>query len=216
LLVAEMFAFAIRLAIPGVRPDASKKVLEPTQLTFIIGKTVDLRTYTCTCISQGPRKQYIDFGAAVELTMADQRNQDIRYYQVPQQPSSPFESGTKTTNQKNAHQFEVLEDQFPHTDFQTNGHNLFSLRSLDYLLVYIPVISIYTITVLAVIVWMTSGPALSGGGRVLKTGTLYVDQFYSGLALSALLAPAAIIIRTMSHDLGLIHPFSIAYRKPVR
>jgi hypothetical protein len=53
------------------------------------------------------------------------------------------------------------------------------------------------------------------GHRVLRTGTLKVDQFYSGLALSLLLAPAAIIVRRTAHDLALLQPFKVSSRKPV-
>ena len=43
-----------------------------------------------------------------------------------------------------------------------------------------------------------------------------MDQFHSGLALSVLLTPAAIITRAMSHDLSLMHPFTLAHRRPMR
>jgi hypothetical protein len=119
-------------------------------------------------------------------------------------------------DQKSAQYSESPKDPSHGPQVQATKHSLFSLRSLDDILIYIAVIMVYTLAVVAIIGWMCTGPALSGGRRVLKTGTLHVDQFYSGLALSALLTPAAIVIRTMSHELGLIHPFSIAYRKPVK
>jgi hypothetical protein len=50
---------------------------------------------------------------------------------------------------------------------------------------------------------------------VLQTGSLKVDQFYSGLALSAIFAPAGIMIRRLSNDLSLLHPFAVSSRKKV-
>jgi hypothetical protein len=51
---------------------------------------------------------------------------------------------------------------------------------------------------------------------LLMTDNIKVDQFYSGLALSAILAPAAILTRKMSNYIGLLHPFAIAARNPVK
>ncbi|KAK5446673.1 hypothetical protein LTS15_009605 [Exophiala xenobiotica] len=105
--------------------------------------------------------------------------------------------------------------QSPPVRSSNSKNNLFALRSLDLIPLYILAILGYTLAVLIVLIWISRGAALPWGQRVLKTGTLHVNQIYSGLALSALLTPAAIIIRTLGHSLGLIHPFSIAYGNTV-
>lgn len=105
--------------------------------------------------------------------------------------------------------------QSPSVRSSNSKNNLFSLRSLDLIPLYILAIFGYTLAVLIVLIWILRGAALPLGQRVLKTGTLHVNQIYSGLALSALLTPAAITIRTLGHSLGLRHPFAIAYRETV-
>jgi hypothetical protein len=80
---------------------------------------------------------------------------------------------------------------------------------------YLVVISAFALASIGVVGWVATGPSLNAGHRVLRTGTLKVDQFYSGLALSLFLAPAAIIVRWTAHDLALLQPFRISSRKPV-
>jgi hypothetical protein len=65
------------------------------------------------------------------------------------------------------------------------------------------------------VVWALFGQKISPGKRVLQTGSIKVDQFYSGLVLSIALAPAGILIRRISSDLGLFHPFAIASQASV-
>jgi hypothetical protein len=79
---------------------------------------------------------------------------------------------------------------------------------------YILIISLYTLGSAALTVWVVLGPILKNGKRVLRTGNVKVDQFYSGLALSVLVTPAAITIRRIAHDLALIHPFAVASKAP--
>lgn len=76
-------------------------------------------------------------------------------------------------------------------------------------------IMVYGIASLAIAGWALSCPPLGVGRRVLLTGSLKVDQFYSGLALSAIFAPAGIMIRKLSNDLSLLHPFAVSSRKKV-
>jgi hypothetical protein len=94
------------------------------------------------------------------------------------------------------------------------GKTLYSLKgNVRY---YYLIIVAYTVAAFGVLIWAVSGPPLPGGRRVLRAGSLKVDSFYSGLALSALLTPAAILIRKISKDVGMLHPFALAAQKPVK
>ncbi|KAF2467614.1 uncharacterized protein BDR25DRAFT_344728 [Lindgomyces ingoldianus] len=77
-------------------------------------------------------------------------------------------------------------------------------------------VSLYTIATLFVLIWAFRGPQLPNHQRVFRTGNLKVNQFFSGMALSALLTPAAILSRKLSYDFMSLHPFAIAARRPVR
>lgn len=94
--------------------------------------------------------------------------------------------------------------------------DVLSAKSASTVLLCLLGVFIYTAATLGILIWMITSPILRGGRVVLRTGTLHVDQFYSGVALSALLTPAAIITRTLGYELGLLHPFAIAARKPVK
>jgi hypothetical protein len=74
---------------------------------------------------------------------------------------------------------------------------------------------IYTLISLALLIWMESGSDVGDGRRVLRTRPMTVNQFYSGLALSAILTPAAVVIRKLSQEFTKIHPFALTSRKPV-
>lgn len=78
------------------------------------------------------------------------------------------------------------------------------------------IILLYTLGGIALLVWTLFGPSLSGTRWVLRTSGIKVDQFYSGLFLSILLAPAAIVTRRMSNNFGLLYPLAIAASHPVR
>jgi hypothetical protein len=94
-----------------------------------------------------------------------------------------------------------------------HGHRLFVLvNPIRYFVLGIMVCGIAS---LAIAGWALSCPPLGVGHRVLQTGSLKVDQFYSGLALSAIFAPAGIMIRRLSNDLSLLHPFAVSSRKKV-
>lgn len=64
-------------------------------------------------------------------------------------------------------------------------------------------------------VYVLTCPVVSSGNRVLRIWNAEVNQFYSGLALSFLLTPAAVLIRRISHDFALLHPFALASARPV-
>ena len=76
-------------------------------------------------------------------------------------------------------------------------------------------VSLYILASFGLLGWTLAGSRVDVGHIVLRTGQLKVDQFYSGLALSFLLAPAAIMVRRISNQLALILPFSMASRQPV-
>jgi hypothetical protein len=76
-------------------------------------------------------------------------------------------------------------------------------------------VCLYTLASCGLLGWTLVGPRIDPGHTILGTGQLKVDQFYSGLALSLLLAPVAIMIRRIANQLALIHPFAIASRQPV-
>lgn len=81
---------------------------------------------------------------------------------------------------------------------------------------YLSILVIYATSAFAAIVWALSGPAVSGQRRVLRTGDTPVNQFYAGLALSVILAPAAMILRQSIAELSSMHPFALAARKAIR
>jgi len=81
---------------------------------------------------------------------------------------------------------------------------------------FILAISVYALGSAAFAVCVFLGPMLDPGRRVLRIGNLKVDQFYFSLALSTLLAPAAVIIRRITHDMALLHPFAVPSASPMR
>jgi hypothetical protein len=81
---------------------------------------------------------------------------------------------------------------------------------------YVLVILVYGLAGLGVLAWALKCPPLGNGRRVLQTGDLKVDQLLSGLALSAIFAPAGIMVRRVANDLALSHPFAMASRKNVK
>ncbi|KAF2196972.1 hypothetical protein GQ43DRAFT_497371 [Delitschia confertaspora ATCC 74209] len=78
-------------------------------------------------------------------------------------------------------------------------------------------ILLYILTLFVIIGFAYSGPSLHGAWsqRVLPTGSIKVDQFYSGIASVGLMVPAAALISQICMQFGLLHPFSIAHRVPV-
>ncbi|KAF2498616.1 hypothetical protein BU16DRAFT_536629 [Lophium mytilinum] len=74
----------------------------------------------------------------------------------------------------------------------------------------------YSIGILALLGWVYSGPSYDRWSRrVLRTGNLKVDQFYSGVASVAIFVPVAALVGQICLEFGLLHPFSIAHRTPV-
>jgi len=95
----------------------------------------------------------------------------------------------------------------------SKGTSLFRLRGVFRW--YLGIIVLYTGLFVGMAVWTISGPRISAARRVLPTRNLKVDQFYSGLVLSAVLAPAGILVRRLANDFGLLHPIAIAAKTPV-
>ena len=73
----------------------------------------------------------------------------------------------------------------------------------------------YALAIVGFIVWVLLSPIQGTGMRALRTGGLRVNQFYSGVILSLFFPPAAITIRCIAHDLGLLYPFLVSSRKSV-
>src|SRR6516165_10150856 len=94
-------------------------------------------------------------------------------------------------------------------DVRTNGgskgESLYKLRGSIWW--YIGIIAGYTLLFIGMAIWTFAGPNVSSGKQLLYTGNTTVDQFYSGLVLSAVLAPAGIITRRLANEFGLLHPF---------
>jgi hypothetical protein len=88
------------------------------------------------------------------------------------------------------------------------GKLLFRLRgSIRW---YVLAVGIYAIAGVGAAVYVLRCARPSPTSTVLPTGNLKVDSFYSGVALSVLLTPAAIMIRRIAYELALLHPFAIA------
>jgi len=98
------------------------------------------------------------------------------------------------------------------------GSSLLRPRISDSLRWYLPPTATYTISLLCVLIWISTGPIFPStpSSRVLRTGGLHVNQFYSGLFLSAILTPAAVVIRQVSDSFAQIHPFSLAASTPIK
>lgn len=80
---------------------------------------------------------------------------------------------------------------------------------------YLLAIIVYMLAAIGAAVYILLCPLISPRNRVLPIWNAEVNQFYSGLALSFLLTPAAVIIRQISHDFALLHPFAVASARPV-
>jgi hypothetical protein len=80
---------------------------------------------------------------------------------------------------------------------------------------YLVAVTAYALAAIGLTIEVLECPKSSPAIRVLSTGGRKVKQFYSGLALSVLLTPAAIMIRRIAYDLALLHPFAVASTTPV-
>jgi hypothetical protein len=81
---------------------------------------------------------------------------------------------------------------------------------------YLSVLVLYMTSAFAALAWALYGPTISGQRRVLRTGNTPVNQFYAGLALSAILAPAAMFLRLAYSEITTLHPFALCSRTAVR
>jgi hypothetical protein len=72
----------------------------------------------------------------------------------------------------------------------------------------------YAFAAIGGMIYILTSPSKSPSIKVFPTGNWTVDQFYSGLVLSFLLIPPAIIIRKLAYDLALLHPFAVASTTP--
>ncbi|KAI8157095.1 hypothetical protein KHU50_009647 [Colletotrichum sp. SAR 10_65] len=96
---------------------------------------------------------------------------------------------------------------------------MFSFKDFKFLKIYIVCISIYVAAAIAAVVWTYQGPEVNGGytrSRVFRTpDELKVNQLYSGLALSALLAPAGMLVQWIMHDFRHLRLFALTAQRPV-
>ena len=96
----------------------------------------------------------------------------------------------------------------------TIGESLKHGRRED--MVRLAMISLYGIFMAGFISWTFVGKALGGSQRVLETGSIPVNQLYSGLALSIVFTPLAILLRNTAARLQTLHPFMVARSKGIR
>jgi hypothetical protein len=73
----------------------------------------------------------------------------------------------------------------------------------------------YNVSAYGALAWAVYGHAIPGQRRVLPTGHTPVNQFYAGIALSAILAPASVLLRLISAELSALHPFAVAARSAI-
>ncbi|KAF6812951.1 hypothetical protein CPLU01_14781 [Colletotrichum plurivorum] len=96
---------------------------------------------------------------------------------------------------------------------------MFRFRDFKFLKIYIGCISLYAVAAAAAMVWSYHGPVVSGASyhsRVFRTpDALTVNQLYSGIALSALLAPAGMLVQWIMHDFRHLRLFALTAQKPV-
>lgn len=94
------------------------------------------------------------------------------------------------------------------------GRKLFSFA--DPIRWYLMALIIYAAGAIGTAVWVCLGPRVNMGEVVLQVSNVPVKQLYSGIALSCLLTPAAIVLRQIAHDLALLQPLAVASAKPMR
>lgn len=94
------------------------------------------------------------------------------------------------------------------------GRKLFSF--VDPIRWYLLAAIVYAAGAVAAAVWILLGPRHSWGEVVLRVYNVPVKQLYSGIALSCVLTPAAIVLRHIAYDLGLLQPLAVASAKPMR
>ncbi|KAF9880417.1 hypothetical protein CkaCkLH20_02371 [Colletotrichum karsti] len=97
---------------------------------------------------------------------------------------------------------------------------MFEFRDFKFLKIYIACISIYVVAAIAAVVWTYQGPVVVSSeytrSRVFRTpDELKVNQLYSGLALSALLAPAGMLVQWIMHDFRQLRLFALTAQRPV-
>ncbi|KAK1982083.1 hypothetical protein LZ30DRAFT_591375 [Colletotrichum cereale] len=96
---------------------------------------------------------------------------------------------------------------------------MFSFRDFKFLKIYIACISVYFLAASAAVIWAYQGPPVGNkfsARRVFRTpDSLRVDQLYSGLSLSLLLAPAGMLVQWIMHDFRHLRLFAIAAQRPV-
>lgn len=97
-----------------------------------------------------------------------------------------------------------------------------SLYTLDvFMKIYLGILVVYLAASIAMIAWSVTGPEMQGDSpaqrRVFRTPkNMPVDELYSGIALSALLAPAGMLIQWLFNDFRRLHLFSLTTQRPVR
>ncbi|KAM5350332.1 hypothetical protein ACJ41O_006837 [Fusarium nematophilum] len=96
-----------------------------------------------------------------------------------------------------------------------------ALYKLDnYLKSYIIILCIYLVAAIFSVAWSYTGALLDNDAskrRVFRTGeNIPVDQLYSGLALSLLLAPAGVLVQWVVHEFRRLHLFALATQRPIR
>ncbi|KAF6808516.1 hypothetical protein CSOJ01_07465 [Colletotrichum sojae] len=96
---------------------------------------------------------------------------------------------------------------------------MFRFRDFKFLKIYIFCITLYAIAAVAAVVWAYHGPVVSGASyqsRVFRTpDSLTVNQLYSGVALSALLAPAGMLVQWIMHEFRHLRLFALTAQRPV-
>ncbi|ENH70746.1 hypothetical protein FOC1_g10005046 [Fusarium oxysporum f. sp. cubense race 1] len=84
---------------------------------------------------------------------------------------------------------------------------------------YVITLGIYLVGAIFCVAWSYTGALLDSDAskrRVFRTGdSVPVDQLYSGIALSALLAPAAVLVQFVVFDFRRLHLFALTTQQPV-
>ncbi|RGP78707.1 hypothetical protein FLONG3_3162 [Fusarium longipes] len=98
-----------------------------------------------------------------------------------------------------------------------SNKNLYKLDS--WLRAYIIVLCFYFAGAVFCLVWSYTGAELDSDAskrRVFRTGSsLPVDQLYSGIALSAILTPASVLVQFVVWDFRRLHLFTLTTQQPV-
>ncbi|KAG8673655.1 hypothetical protein FPOAC1_006969 [Fusarium poae] len=138
----------------------------------------------------------------------------------PSTMSSPTISSTGPTPSEDRMDEKTPDHQTSLTSSPNTKHENKGLYKLDsWLRAYVIILCVYFAGAVFCLAWSYTGAVLDTDAskrRVFRTSpSLPVDQFYSGIALSALLGPATVLVQFVVWDFRRLHLFALTTQQPV-